>query len=105
MKITKSSHGTKRIQLSKQEWEDIGKQAEWLNKRTRSSQTAGINPNTVNQNPLNKRQRFMLQSYNKCLNKNIPVTYDGYVSVGRSQGIIRSIASNPQAFHKFCYVF
>ena len=50
---------------------------------------------------LNNREIYMLESYNKVMNKNIPVTLDGYNSVGRSNQIVKEIANNPEAFFKF----
>jgi hypothetical protein len=85
MKIQKTSNNKQKIIISKSEWESIGKKNGWIGK------TAQVN----------NRQVAMLEWYNFCTGQNLPLDANGYEQAGRSDGIIRAIASDPNAFHKF----
>jgi hypothetical protein len=59
--------------------------------------------NETDQNAqLGKRASAMIEWYNYCFKQNIPITEEGYNSIGRSNGIIKSISGDPKAFYEFC---
>lgn len=50
--------------------------------------------------PLNKREIALLEFYNRVLNKEIPITTEGYNSVGKSKGMFEELMSDLY-FQKF----
>ena len=91
MKITKTVSGKQEVRISKSEWKNIGIKQGWIPMKEAQEQPQ----------QLNARQTAMIDWYNVCFNQNIPVTSEGYSQLGRSQGIIQAIASDPNAFYTF----
>ena len=116
MKIV-AANGKRRGVITKKEWEAIGKKAGRSTDRlaveaqvanpaqaqqtTQTNQAAQPNQAAQTNNEWNPRSEAIVDWYNLCTEKNLPVTLETYNQLGRSGGIIKAIAGDPAAFHRF----
>jgi len=59
------------------------------------------NQQVPQQEQMNNRIKTMIATYNKCFNSSLPIDLNTYESLGRSNGIMKTIASKPEAFKFF----
>lgn len=79
MKIIESN-GKKTIKISKNEWSSIGKKSGWIKE--------------AQDLPLDEREKYAIQFYNKINNSAIPETRLNFTQLGGIEGIVKKLSVN-----------